>query len=260
MPHSQYIFGFHAITSRLRQHPGSIKEIYLDTNRQDQRARDLMNLAETTSSRLILCNQDRLCKMTGTTRHQGVAAHVMKLQQYTALEDLLDGLTEPAFLLVLDGVKDPHNLGACLRVADAFGVHAVIVPKDRAVGLSATVHKVASGAVDTVPFFAVTNLARTLRELKEEGIWIVGTTADASDTLDSITLTRPIAWVLGAEGEGMRRLTRETCDQLVSIPMSGSIESLNVSVSAGICLFETCRQYVQKTEIGLNSPSTKEVV
>lgn len=246
MSHSQYIFGFHAITSRLRQHPDSIREIYLDENRQDQRARDLIRLAETTSTRLILCYQDRLGRMTGTTHHQGVAAHVMKLQQYTALEDLLDGLTEPALLLVLDGIKDPHNLGACLRVADAFGVHAVVAPKDRAVGLSATVHKVASGAADTVPFFAVTNLARTLRELKEGGIWIVGTTADAPDTLDSVTLTRPIAWVLGAEGEGMRRLTRETCDQLVSIPMSGSIESLNVSVSAGICLFETHRQHVLK--------------
>lgn len=246
MSHSQYIFGFHAITSRLRQHPDSIREIYLDENRQDQRARDLIRLAEITSTRLILCHQDRLGRMTGTTHHQGVAAHVMKLQQYTALEDLLDGLTEPALLLVLDGIKDPHNLGACLRVADAFGVHAVVAPKDRAVGLSATVHKVASGAADTVPFFAVTNLARTLRELKEGGIWIVGTTADAPDTLDSVTLTRPIAWVLGAEGEGMRRLTRETCDQLVSIPMSGSIESLNVSVSAGICLFETHRQHVLK--------------
>ncbi|WP_292975872.1 23S rRNA (guanosine(2251)-2'-O)-methyltransferase RlmB [Nitrosomonas sp.] len=246
MSRSHYIFGFHAITSRLRQHPDSIREIYLDANRQDQRARDLINLAETTSTRLILCDQDRVHKMTGTTHHQGVAAHVTKLQQYAVLEDLLDGLTEPAFLLVLDGVKDPHNLGACLRVADAFGVHAVIVPKDRAVGLSATVHKVASGAADTVPFFAVTNLARTLRELKEAGIWIVGTAADASDTLAAVTLTRPIAWVLGAEGEGMRRLTREICDQLVSIPMSGSIESLNVSVSAGICLFETYRQHIRK--------------
>ncbi|WP_300088615.1 23S rRNA (guanosine(2251)-2'-O)-methyltransferase RlmB [uncultured Nitrosomonas sp.] len=242
MAHAQYIFGFHAITSRLRQHPDSIREIYLDASRKDQRARDLINMAETASTRLILCEPDRLDKITGTTRHQGVAAHVTKLHQYTTLDDLLDGLTEPALLLVLDGIKDPHNLGACLRVADAFGAHAVVVPKDRAVGLSATVHKVASGAADTVPFFAVTNLARTLRELKEMNIWIAGTAADAPDTLDSVTLKRPIAWVLGAEGEGMRRLTRETCDQLVRIPMAGSIESLNVSVSAGICLFETFRQ------------------
>ena len=258
MSHSQYIFGFHAIISRLRQHPDSIKEIYLDTNRQDRRARDLIHLAEAASTRLILCEQDRIGKMTGTTRHQGVAAHVIKLHQYVVLEDLLDELIEPALLLVLDGVKDPHNLGACLRVADAFGVDAVVVPKDRAVGLSATVHKVASGAADTVPFFAVTNLARTLRELKEAGIWIVGSDADAPDTLDSVTLTRPIAWVLGAEGEGMRRLTREACDQLVSIPMSGSIESLNVSVSAGICLFETFRQHSRKVKTGLSAVVSKD--
>lgn len=257
MSHSQYIFGFHAIISRLRQHPDSIREIYLDANRQDRRARDLINLAETASTRLILCEQDRIGRMTGTTRHQGVAAHVTKLHQYAVLEDLLDELAEPALLLVLDGVKDPHNLGACLRVADAFGVHAVIVPKDRAVGLSATVHKVASGAADTVPFFAVTNLARTLRELKEAGIWVVGSDADAPGTLDSVTLTRPIAWVLGAEGEGMRRLTREACDQLVSIPMSGSIESLNVSVSAGICLFETFRQHTQRVGTGLSAVVSK---
>jgi 23S rRNA (guanosine2251-2'-O)-methyltransferase len=244
---SQYIFGFHAITSRLRQYPDSIKEIYLDMSRQDQRARDLTNLAETTSTRLILCDQDRLHKMTGTTHHQGVAANVMKLRPYVTIEDLLEKLVEPALLLVLDGIKDPHNLGACLRVADAFGVHAVIAPKDRAVGLTATVHKVASGAADTIPFFAVTNLARTLRELKEMGTWIIGTAIDAHSTLDTITLTGPIAWVLGAEGEGMRRLTRETCDQLIRIPMIGSIESLNVSVSAGICLFETFRQRSRKT-------------
>lgn len=248
MSRSQYIFGFHAITSRLRQHSDSIKEIYLDAHRQDQRARDLVKLAKTAATRLILCEQDRLSGMAGTTHHQGVVAHVMQLQQYTTVEDLLDELTEPALLLVLDGIKDPHNLGACLRVADAFGVHAVIVPKDRAVGLSATVHKVACGAADTVPFFAVTNLARTLHTLKEAGIWVVGTTATASDSLDAVALTRPVAWVLGAEEKGIRRLTRETCDQLVSIPMRGSVESLNVSVSAGICLFESYRQYAQKTK------------
>lgn len=244
-----YIFGFHAITSCLRQHPDSVREIYLDTDRQDKRARDLVNLAETLSIRLIFCGQDRLCKMTGTIRHQGAVAHVQKLHPHSTLEDLLEALTEPALLLILDGVKDPHNLGACLRVADAFGVHAVVAPKDRATGLTATVHKVASGAADTVPFFAVTNLARTLRELKETGIWITGTAADAPLTLNSVALSRPIAWVLGAENEGMRRLTRETCDQLVRIPMSGGIESLNVSVSAGICLFETYRQSSCRTRI-----------
>jgi 23S rRNA (guanosine2251-2'-O)-methyltransferase len=158
------------------------------------------------------------------------------------IEDLLDGLKEPALLLVLDGVTDPHNLGACLRVADAMGAHAVIAPKDRAVGITPTVEKVASGAAETVPFISVTNLARALGELKEREVWVIGADQGAEHDLYSIKLDSPIAWVLGAEGEGMRRLTRETCDELASIPMMGSVESLNVSVSAGICLAETRRQ------------------
>jgi 23S rRNA (guanosine2251-2'-O)-methyltransferase len=158
------------------------------------------------------------------------------------IDDVLDTLTEPALLLVLDGIQDPHNLGACLRVADAFGVHAVVAPKDRAVGLTAAVHKVASGAVDNVPYISVTNLARTLRGLKEREVTILGTAADADTQLGALKLDGPVAWVLGSEEKGMRRLTRENCDQLVSIPMLGSVESLNVSVSAGICLFETRRQ------------------
>jgi len=242
MTRSYPIFSFHAIASRLRQHPDSIQEIYLDENRQDQRARDLIKRAKETSVRLILCHQDRLNRIVGTVHHQGVVANVRQLKKYASIEDMLDSLTESALLLVLDGVKDPHNLGACLRVADAFGVHAIITPKDRAVGLTATVHKVASGAADNVPLFPVTNLARTLDELKEGGIWITGTAADASNRLDSVVLKGPMAWVLGAEGEGMRRLTRERCDQLIQIPMVGGVESLNVSVSAGICLFETFRQ------------------
>lgn len=242
MSSSYPICSFHAIASRLRQNPDSVHEIYLDENRQDQRARDLIKRAKEASVRLILCHQDRLNRIAGATHHQGVVANVRQIKKYASIEDRLDSLTEPPLLLVLDGVKDPHNLGACLRVADAFGVHAIITPKDRAVGLTATVHKVASGAADSVPLFPVTNLARTLDELKESGIWITGAAADASNRLDSITLEGPIAWVLGAEGEGMRRLTRERCDQLVQIPMVGGVESLNVSVSAGICLFETFRQ------------------
>ncbi len=242
MSNIRLIFGFHAVTSRLRQNPDSIKEIFLDSTRRDQRARDLTKMVETQNVRLILCDSARLASMAGGARHQGVAANIDATRSHVDIEDVLDTLTEPALLLVLDGIQDPHNLGACLRVADAFGVHAVIAPKDRAVGLNATVHKVASGAADTVPYIAVTNLARTLRELKQRGLWIIGTAADADSSLDSIKLDGPIAWVLGAEGEGMRRLTRETCDQLVAIPMLGSIESLNVSVSAGICLFETRRQ------------------
>ncbi len=162
---------------------------------------------------------------------------------YKDIHDVLEsGLTEPPFFLVLDGVEDPHNLGACLRVADAMGVHAVIAPKDRAAGLNATVRKVACGAAETVPFIAVTNLARTLRELQEAGVFVVGAAAEAPSDLLNTSLTGPLALVLGAEGSGLRRLTEETCDALVSIPMFGSVESLNVSVASGICLYEARRQ------------------
>lgn len=242
MANLRFIFGFHAILSRLRQNPDSIKDIFLDSTRRDQRARDLMKAAESQNMRVISCDDARLAAMAGTARHQGVAATIDASRGYVDIEDILDTLIEPAFLLVLDGVVDPHNLGACLRVADAFGAHALIVPKDRAVGLTAAVHKVASGAADSVPFVAVTNLARTLRDLKERGIAVIGATADAEHHLDATELQGPIAWVLGAEGKGLRRLTRETCDLLVSIPMLGSVNTLNVSVSAGICLFETRRQ------------------
>jgi len=242
MSNFRLIFGFHAVTSRLRQNPGSIREIFFDSTRRDQRARDLAKFSEVQNIRLISCDQTRLAAMAGNACYQGVAANIDASRSHVDIDDVLDTLDEPALLLVLDGIHDPHNLGACLRVADAFGVHAVIAPKDRAVGLTATVHKVASGAADAVPYVSVTNLARTLRELKQRGITLVGAAADAESDLNSATLDGPVAWVLGAEGTGMRRLTRETCDQLVSIPMLGSVESLNVPVSAGICLFETRRQ------------------
>jgi len=242
MSNIRLIFGFHAIVSRLRQNPDSIKEIFFDPARRDERARDLARLAESQGVRLISCDNARLMAMTGNARNQGVAANIDASRSHVDIEDVLDTLTEPALLLVLDGIHDPHNLGACLRVADGFGVHAVIAPKDRAVGLTATVHKVASGAVDTVPYISVTNLARTLRELKQRGISVIGAAADAESDLNSTRLDGPLALVLGGEGKGMRRLTRDTCDRLVSIPMLGSVESLNVSVSAGIFLFETRRQ------------------
>jgi len=242
MSDTRLIFGFHAVMGRLRQNPESIKEIYIDGSRHDQRARGLIKLAENCAVRLITCEPARLSSMAGNRRHQGVAANIDAAQRYLDINDILDTLTEPARLLVLDGIQDPHNLGACLRVADAFGVHAVIAPKDRAVGLTATVHKVASGAADTVPYIAVTNLTRTLRYLKTRDIWIVGTADNAEIALNELKLPLAIAWVLGSEEKGLRRMTRETCDQLVRIPMLGSVESLNVSVSAGICLFETYRQ------------------
>ena len=184
----------------------------------------------------------RLTKLAGSHGHQGVAAKVQALAQIHSLDDLLDQVQGPSLLLVLDGVTDPHNLGACLRVADAAGAHAVIAPKDHAAGINATVAKVASGAAETVPYFMVTNLARTLGELKERAIWVVGTSEEAPKNLYQIDLTGPVAWVLGAEGPGMRQLTRKTCDELVSIPMQGAVESLNVSVASGVCLFEAVRQ------------------
>ncbi len=242
MSSTRLIFGFHAVTSRLRQNPDSIKEIYIDATRDDQRIRAFIKLAEDQNIRLIASEPQRMTGMAGNRRHQGVAATIDTTRSYVDINDVLDTLTEPARLLVLDGIQDPHNLGACLRVADAFGIHAVIAPKDRAVGLTATVHKVASGAADTVPYIAVTNLTRTLRQLKERDIWVVGTADNAEYDLNDAALNGAIAWVLGSEEKGLRRLTRETCDQLVRIPMLGSVESLNVSVSAGICLFETYRQ------------------
>ena len=244
MAQSSLIHGFHAVIARLRQNPGSVAEIYVDSARHDPRVRDVVQLAEASGVRLIQAERRRLDGMVPSGRHQGVIAKVEAgaAVPYRSLDDILENLKEPALLLVLDGVQDPHNLGACLRVADAMGVHAVVAPKDRAVGLNATVRKVASGAAETVPFITVTNLARTLRELQELGIWVVGAAGEAEQDLFAVKLDGPLAWVLGAEGEGLRRLTRETCDQLARIPMFGTVESLNVSVAAGICLFEARRQ------------------
>ena len=241
MAESRIIHGLHAVNARLRQNADSVFEIYIDPARRDPRARDLLKLAESSGVRVIHADGKRLDGMAGNTRHQGVAARVNAAQKVQHLDDVLDTLTEPPLLLVLDGVQDPHNLGACLRSADAFGVHAVIAPKDRAVGINATVEKVACGAAQTVPYITVTNLARTLRELKERDIWVIGMDGEAETDLYATRQTGGVALVLGAEGEGMRRLTRETCDQLARIPMSGSVESLNVSVSAGICLYEARR-------------------
>ena len=242
MAELRLIYGFHAVTSRLRQNAAGVKEIFLDPSRTDRRAKDLAQLAAGRGVRVISVDGARLDGMTQHARHQGVVARVEAASLARDLDEVLDRLEEPALLLILDGVTDPHNLGACLRVADAMGVHAVIAPKDRAVGITPTVEKVACGAAETVPFIAVTNLARTLRELKEREIWLIGADPEAGQDLYTVKLAGPLGWVLGAEGEGMRRLTRENCDELARIPMLGSVESLNVSVSAGICLAEARRQ------------------
>lgn len=239
---TRLIHGFHPIMARLRHDPESVKEIYLDNNRQDRRVKDLLRLAEQANARVVTVEQPRIEGMAPNARHQGVIARVDARQKALHLDDVLDTLEEPPFLLVLDGITDPRNLGACLRVADAAGVHAVIAPKDRAVGLTDVAMKAASGAAETVPYIMVTNLARTLRELKERDIWVVGTAGEASEGLYTAQWPVGVAWVMGAEGDGMRRLTRETCDALVHIPMAGSVDSLNVSVAAGVCLFEAVRR------------------
>jgi 23S rRNA (guanosine2251-2'-O)-methyltransferase len=236
------LFGFHAVSVRLKVAPHSIRELYVDATRRDQRMKQFLTKVEEAGLRVIDSDDDRLQQMSGTHRHQGVVARVEAVSQAKSLDDLLDTLAEPPLILVLDGVTDPHNLGACLRVADGAGAHAVVAPKDHAVGLNATVAKVASGAADTVPYFMVTNLARTLTELKERDIWIIGTSDDAPRTLYEADFKVPTALVLGAEGAGMRQNTRKHCDELISIPMMGGVSSLNVSVASGVCLYEARRQ------------------
>lgn len=242
MAETRIIYGFHAISSRLRQNAASVKELYVDAAREDRRAQELVKAAESRGTRVMRVDDKRLDGMTHHARHQGVAARIELTKLPADIDEVLESINEPPLLLVLDGITDPHNLGACLRVADAMAVHAVIAPKDRAVGINPTVSKVASGAAETVPYIPVTNLARAMRELKDRDVWIVGADERANNDLYSVRLEGPLAWVFGAEGEGMRRLTREHCDELVRIPMLGSVESLNVSVSAGICLAESRRQ------------------
>jgi 23S rRNA (guanosine2251-2'-O)-methyltransferase len=238
------LFGFHAVGVRVKTAPQSIIEIYFDPTRRDARMRQFIERATEAGVRLIEADGPRLAKLSGGHGHQGVAARVSEIKQVHSLDELLEGIekVEAPLILVLDGVTDPHNLGACLRVADGAGAHAVIAPKDHAVGINATVAKVASGAAETVPYFMVTNLARTLNELKERNIWIIGTSDDAPKTLYQVDLKGATALVLGAEGDGMRQLTRKTCDELISIPMCGGVESLNVSVASGVCLYEARRQ------------------
>ncbi|MGY4829504.1 23S rRNA (guanosine(2251)-2'-O)-methyltransferase RlmB [Sphaerotilaceae bacterium SBD11-9] len=239
---SKILFGFHAITVRLKTAPKSIIEIHVDATRRDQRMRQFVERAKEAGVRFVDSDDDRLHKLCGTHRHQGVVARVEPVAMSHSIDDTLDAVEGPLLLLVLDGITDPHNLGACLRVADGAGAHAVIAPKDHAVGVNATVAKVASGAAETVPYFMVTNLARTLNELKERDVRIIGTSDSAQKSLYEIDLTGPVALVLGAEGAGMRQLTGKTCDELVRLPMKGSVESLNVSVASGVCLYEALRQ------------------
>jgi 23S rRNA (guanosine2251-2'-O)-methyltransferase len=236
------VFGFHAVLARLRADPSSVLELYVDATRHDARIRDVATMAERAGVKVMRVPTKRLDGFYGGGRHQGVVARVEVKSAAHSLDEILDRVEGPPLLLLLDSVTDPHNLGACLRVANAAGVDAVVAPKDRAAGISAAVSKVASGAAESTPYLMVTNLARTIDELKERGIWVIGTDGGASQSLYEADLPEAVAWVLGAEGEGMRRLTRERCDLLVRIPMRGEVESLNVSVAAGVALFESVRR------------------
>jgi len=245
MKSAEQVYGLHAVAALLESRPASIKKLMVADVAADRQLAPLLAQAVAAGISIQRINRKELDQQAPDSRHQGVIAVVRETTSginERQLPDFLAALTEPAFLLVLDGVQDPHNLGACLRTADAAGVHAVILPQDRAVGITPVVHKVACGAVESVPVFTVTNLARTLRQLRDTGIWIYGASDSAEQRLYDIDLLGPIALVLGSEGKGMRRLTREHCDHLLSIPMAGRVESLNVSVAAGVVLFEVRRQ------------------
>ena len=243
----QIIFGIHAVSSLLAHQADRIVRVCLQKDRKDDKITEIADKAVEQDVSVEYIPKRELDKIAPDANHQGVVAYCQaaRILDEHDLKELLEKLTEPAFLLVLDGVQDPHNLGACFRSADAAGVHVIIAPKDRAVGLTPTVSKVASGAMETVPFAQVTNIARTLGMLKEMGVWIYGTDGEVEQTIYQTDFTGPVALVLGAEGEGMRRLTREHCDILVKIPMLGTVESLNVSVAAGVTLFEVVRQRQQ---------------
>ena len=236
------LFGFHAVGVRLKTAPRSVLALHVDPARRDARMQHFVARAVEAGVEIVESADARLTQLAGSPRHQGVVARVEPLALAKSLDDTLDKVEGAPLVLVLDGVTDPHNLGACLRVADGAGAHAVIAPKDHAVGINATVAKVASGAAETVPYFMVTNLARTLNELKEREIKVVGTAEDAPRPIWDHDLAGPLALVFGAEGKGMRQLTAKTCDELARLPMHGAVESLNVSVASGICLYEAARQ------------------
>lgn len=241
----QVLAGFHAVVARVRHAASSVREVYVDETRRDKRMLSFIDQMQQAGLKVIPVQVDRLNGLAKGTRHQGVVALADEQELAVDVNELLDDLEEAGqvpFLLILDGVTDPHNLGACLRTANAAGAHAVIAPRDRAVGLNATVSRVACGGAESTPYITVTNLARTMRQLRDRDVWLVGTDDQATHSMHQVDARRPMAWVMGAEGEGMRRLTRETCDELVSIPMMGAVESLNVSVASAVCLYETLRQ------------------
>lgn len=238
-----WIMGVHAVQAALKRQ-GAVKQILVDRNRNDRRINGVLSTAEQTGVDFLKVSSGQLDLQAEQGRHQGIMAQVRmpQTQDEPYLKALMSRLQEPAMLLLLDGVQDPHNLGACLRTADAVGVDAVIAPRDGSAGLNATVCKVASGAAETVPFIQVTNLARTMSWLKQQGVWLVGTADAAEESLYTADLKGPIGLVMGSEGKGLRRLTQQNCDKIVTIPMYGNVESLNVSVATGVALYEISRQ------------------
>ena len=241
----QFVAGLHSVRTALKHGSGSVERVWVEARRKDRRVQEIVDLARGGSVPVEFVARHALDGMVPGANHQGAVAatRVPTALDEPGLKALLEGLRAPPLLLILDGVQDPHNLGACLRSADAAGVHAVIAPKDRSAGLTPTACKIASGAAESVPFVQVTNLARTLKWLREEaGVWLVGTAGEAETTLYQADLSGPLGIVMGGEEKGMRRLTREGCDLLVSLPMAGAVESLNVSVATGVALFEAVRQ------------------
>ena len=239
----EWIYGLHSVLALLKTDPGRVAEIRVLRGRQDQRLAKIRSLGQQQGVPVQQVDRDELDKLAAGN-HQGVVALCAEgdIRDEGYLLELVANSDVPPLLLVLDGITDPHNLGACLRTADAAGVSAVVAPKDKSVGITATVRKVAVGAAEAVPFVVVTNLARTLRKLQDAGLWVVGTSGDAEQEIYDVDLKGPLALVLGAEGEGMRRLTTECCDVLVKLPMAGTVSSLNVSVASGVCLYEAVRQ------------------
>ena len=244
MAERNLVHGLHALRWLLMRHPERVRQLWLQGGRDDARAREIEELARKAGLPVQRADHRALDQLAGEVAHQGVVADVAPARTWNDAELIanLESLQEPALVLLLDGVQDPHNLGACLRTADACGVHAVVVPRDRAAGITPTVRKVAAGAAETVPLATVTNLARTMRSLKELNIWLVGTSADAPQEIHQAKLDGALGIVMGSEGEGLRRLTQDTCDFLVRLPMRGALESLNVSVATGMALYEALRQ------------------
>ncbi|GBO85299.1 23S rRNA (guanosine(2251)-2'-O)-methyltransferase RlmB [Marinobacter salsuginis] len=239
----EFVFGWHAVEAVLKREPERLRQVWIQTGRQDKRVKSITDTLDSLGVRWKVVHRRELDERVSGV-HQGIVAAVSESREWTE-DDLLAqlaGSDKPPFLLVLDGVTDPHNLGACMRTADAVGVQAVIVPKDKSASLTPVARKVACGAAETVPFVRVTNLARFLRSLQDKGVWLIGTAGEANATLYQADFKGPVALVMGAEGKGMRRLTREHCDQLINIPMLGHVDSLNVSVATGVCLYEALRQ------------------